>query len=122
MFREWAQVTFRSPPVLSFCAVEDTHDKESSLDELPWYFYPNEDDQCPAWPSLLATTNREKMKLISIIDDVTWMMYGSSSKVITARQVLEHYGRFIAWRTALPQILGDVEHNSQTLPHVLSML
>lgn len=31
MFREWAQVTFRSPAVLGFCAVEDTHDEWTSL-------------------------------------------------------------------------------------------
>ncbi|KFY22914.1 hypothetical protein V493_06239 [Pseudogymnoascus sp. VKM F-4281 (FW-2241)] len=119
---EWAQVTFQPPSILRFCDVENTHDKEASLDESAWYFYRYEDDQCPAWPSLLATTNREKIKLISIINSVSMMICSPLSHTITARQVLEQYGRFAAWRVALPPILGDAETSTQALPHVLSLL
>lgn len=121
-FSEWAQVTFQSPYILRFCDVENTHDEEASLDESAWYFYRYEDDQCPAWPSLLTTTNREKIKLISIINSVSMMICSPLSHTITARQVLEQYGRFAAWRVALPPILGDTETSTQTLPHVLSLL
>ncbi|KFY04044.1 hypothetical protein V490_00014 [Pseudogymnoascus sp. VKM F-3557] len=119
---EWAQVTFQFPSVLGFRAVEDTHDEEAYLDDSPWHFYRYEDDQCPLWPGLLATTSREKMKLIDIIKDVSVIIYSPLSNFITARHVLEQYGRFIAWRTALPPTLGNAETSIQALPHILSLL
>lgn len=115
-------MTFQFPSVLGFRAVEDTHDEEAYLDDSPWYFYRYENDQCPLWPGLLATTSREKMKLIDIINDVSVMIYSPLSNSITARQVLEQYGRFVAWRAALPPTLGDAETNTQALPHILSLL
>ncbi|KFY89287.1 hypothetical protein V500_05816 [Pseudogymnoascus sp. VKM F-4518 (FW-2643)] len=119
---EWAQVTFQSPIRLGFHSVEETCDGEASLDESLWYFYQYEGDHCPAWPALLATTNREKMKLINIISDASTMMYGPYPETITAHHILEKYGRFVAWRMALPHIIGDVEASSQALPHILSLL
>ncbi|KFY95925.1 hypothetical protein V500_02610 [Pseudogymnoascus sp. VKM F-4518 (FW-2643)] len=91
---EWAQVTFQFPSVPGFRAVEDTYNEEAYLDDSPWYFYRYEDDQYPLWPGLLATTSREKMKLIDIIND----------------------------RAALPPTLGDAETSTQALPHILSLL
>lgn len=101
--------------------VEDTPD-DTSLDESPWYFYRYEEDKCPAWPALLATTNRERVKLNSIISDVGTMMYGSPPTAITAHHILEQYGRFLAWRAALPAALSNIGSKSQALPHVLSLL
>ncbi|KFZ23852.1 hypothetical protein V502_01668, partial [Pseudogymnoascus sp. VKM F-4520 (FW-2644)] len=48
----------------------------------------------------------------------------SSSAVIElpSHHVLEKYGRFVAWRMALPRVIGDVEASSQALPHILSLL
>ncbi|KFY50120.1 hypothetical protein V495_00346 [Pseudogymnoascus sp. VKM F-4514 (FW-929)] len=122
LLSEWAQVTFQSPSVLGFCAVEDTDDEEAYLDDSPWHFYRYEDDKCPLWPGLLATTHREKMKLIGIIKDVSVIIYSPLSNSITARHVLEQYGRFIAWRAALPPTLGNAETSTQALPHILSLL
>ncbi|KAL5348286.1 hypothetical protein ACLOAV_006768 [Pseudogymnoascus australis] len=119
---EWAQVTFQLPLILGFCDVENTPDENASHDELPWYFYRYEGDRCPAWPSHLATTNREKVKLISIINNVSMMICSPLSTTITARQVLEQYREFATWRAALPPILGDAETRTETLPHVLSLL
>jgi hypothetical protein len=79
--------------------------------------------QCLAWPSLLATTNKEKAKLTDIINDVTTLLYEQQSESISARQVLKLYKRYLAWRKELPSIIGDIEVNKgQTLPHVLSLL
>ncbi|OBT76461.1 hypothetical protein VF21_04003 [Pseudogymnoascus sp. 05NY08] len=119
---EWAQVTFQFPSILGFRDVENTHDEEASLDKSTWYFYRYEEDQCPSWPSLLATTNREKIKLISIINDVSMMIWSPLSNTITARHVLEQYSKFVAWRVTLPPLLGDAETSTQALPHVLSLL
>lgn len=115
-------MTFQFPSLLEIREVENTHDEEDSLDELPWYFYRHEEERCPAWPSLLATTNREKIKLISIINDVSMMLCNPLSNTITARQVLEQHGKFVDWKVALPTILGDAETITQALPHVLSLL
>jgi hypothetical protein len=118
---EWAQSTFQFPSILGFRDVENTRE-DASHDKLPWHFYRYEDDRCPAWPSLLATTNREKIKLIGIINDVSMMIWSPLSNIITARHVLEQYSKFVAWRVALPPALGDAETTTQALPHVLSLL
>ena len=119
---EWAQVTFQFPSILELRDIENTDDEEDSLDNMRWHFYQFEKGQCQSWPSLLATTNREKVKLVSIINDVSMMIWSPLSNTITARPVLEQYRKFVAWRLALPSILGDAETGTQGLPHVLSLL
>jgi hypothetical protein len=58
-----------------------------------------------------------------IINDVTAILYGQRSDRISAREVIEQYKRYLAWRVELPNIIGDIEVNkSQPLPHVLSLL
>jgi hypothetical protein len=120
---EWAQVTFQVPESLGFTPSEDIDDNYGKLDDAKWYFYRYVNDQCPAWPGLLATTNREKAKLIDIIHDVSTMMYTKKGPRISAYNVLLQYSRFVTWRKELPSIIGNIENNnSQALPHVLSLL
>jgi hypothetical protein len=120
---EWAQMTFRVPMPLTSIPFHSNKEHDLGLDNTNWYFYRNVNDQCPAWPSLLATTNREKARLIDIINDVTTILYGQRSDRISAREVIEQYKRYLGWRAELPNIIGDIEVNkSQPLPHVLSLL
>jgi hypothetical protein len=122
-FSELAQATFQVPPMITSAPFEDIEDYDDKLDEAPWYCYRYVNDQCPAWPGLLATTNREKAKLVDIIDDAVTMMYTSKSARLTASDVLRLYSRFANWREGLPGSIGNIEsHNSQALPHVLSLL
>ncbi|KAH8656216.1 hypothetical protein BGZ60DRAFT_385086 [Tricladium varicosporioides] len=119
---EWALVTFQVP-----INVQDTphafKEHDTKLDNARWYFYRYVNDQCPAWPSLLATTNREKSKLIRIIQEVSVMLYTQQGPLLSARRILQQYNKFVAWREDLPSIIGDIEQNScQVLPHVLSLL
>lgn len=50
------------------------------------------------------------------------MMYSEQGSQISARKVLQHYNRYVAWREELPDAIGNIEDNSQALPHVLSLL
>ena len=116
-------MTFQVPPSTNILPVDNTEIIERRLDDANWYFYRYINDECPAWPGLLTTTNREKCKLTAIISDVTAMMYTERGPPITAHQVLMQYHRFVAWREDLPGFIGNIEHNnSQALPHVLSLL
>ncbi|TVY44768.1 Nitrogen assimilation transcription factor [Lachnellula subtilissima] len=120
---EWAQITFQVPVIVNYTASDTIEEDDSKLDEARWYFYRYVNDQCPAWPGLLATTNREKSKLIGIIRDMATMMYSQPDSKISARQILQQYSRFVAWQDDLPTSIGDIENNnSQALPHVLSLL
>ncbi|RDL38889.1 uncharacterized protein BP5553_03229 [Venustampulla echinocandica] len=120
---EWALATCQVPAVISYVPDEWITEIDLKLDDAKWYFYRYINDQCPAWPGLLATSNREKSKLMEIVQDVATMMYSQQSSVVSAQQVLQQYSRFISWREDLPKVLGDVENNtSQALPHVLSLL
>jgi hypothetical protein len=60
---EWAQMTFRAPMHLASIPFNSIKEHDLGLDNANWYFYRNVNDQCPAWPSLLATTNKEKARL-----------------------------------------------------------
>ena len=116
-------MTFQVPPTVSLAPYDGVEESDDKLDDAKWYFYRYLHDQCPAWPGLLATTNREKSKLTKIIQDTSTMLYTQEGPRISAGQLLELYSRFSRWRAELPEILGNVEkNNSQALPHVLSLL
>ena len=109
--------------MVDYTAFDTIEEYASESDEARWYFYRYVNDQCPAWPGLLATTNREKSKLIRIIRDVTTMMYSQPGSKLSARQILQQYSKLVAWQDELPTSIGDIENNnSQALPHVLSLL
>jgi len=120
---EWAQVTFQVPYKIPSATYEDVEENDDKLDDAKWYFYRYVNDQCPAWPGLLATTNRQRWKLTSIIQDICAMMYSQHTSEISAHQILQQYSRLIAWRDELPLSIGNIENNSsQALPHLLSLL
>jgi hypothetical protein len=116
-------MTFQVPPTIISIPPQSDEDSNEGLDTAKWYFYRYVNDQCPAWPGLLATTNREKSKLINIIDDVGTMMYAQYAPKVTVQDVLQMYARYQAWHSQLPGSIGNIENNSsQALPHVLSLL
>lgn len=120
---EWSQLTFQVPPVLNSPTYGACEDSDGTLDDAKWYFYRSIHEQCPSWPGLLATTNREKSKLTAIIQDVVTTMYAPGGSLISARDVLHQYSRFISWREELSSDIDNLEsHDSHALPHVLSLL
>lgn len=122
-FSEWAQATFQAPLIITSPPFEGSEDNDEILDVENWNFYRYVSDQCPPWPCLLDTTNREKSKLIDIINDAATKMYSPHAEKLGADDVLRLYGRFLTWRKELPSSIGNIEsHNSQALPHVLSLL
>jgi len=101
----------------------DDNDNDNDLDDARWYFYRYICGDCPAQPGFLATTNRQRSKLIDIINEITTMMYTTNGLSITAPQVLMSYTKLITWRKDLPTSIGDIENGSRLpLPHVLSLL
>lgn len=120
---EWAQITFQVPPTVHSVNYEGIEENDDKLDDAKWYFYRFVNDQCPAWPGLLATTNREKAKLTTIIQDISTMLYSQRTSQISAHHVMQQYSRLVAWREELPASIGNIEdNNNQALPHVLSLL
>lgn len=116
-------MTFQIPNLPHPLPFEPIDDGDKRLDDPPWYFYRDPSDECPEWPGLLATTNREKAKLIEIINEVVSMHYSPYKTHIQARDVCQAYSKLVSWWEALPAVIGNVEDNSaQALPHVLSLL
>lgn len=116
-------MTFQVPPIIELAYYGPIEDIDDRLDEAKWYFYRYVNDQCPAWPGLQATTNREKSKLTAIIQDVATLLYSPRGHQISAHSLLAQYGRLASWRGELPRIIGDIDgNNGQALPHVLSLL
>ncbi|KAG9238959.1 hypothetical protein BJ875DRAFT_366647 [Amylocarpus encephaloides] len=122
---EWSQVTCEVPTVVDYTSSNIVGDADAVYDNQNWYHYRNaSDDLPPPSPGMIETTNREKSKLISIIQDVIWTFYFPSDTAILPRTFLQLYKRFLDWREALPTtLLGDLEnHDDPALPHVLSLL
>lgn len=116
-------MTFQTPTLLNPSELDFDEENDDALDVAQWYFYRYVDDECPAWPGLLATTNREKAKLTNIISDVTILLYGTRNRSIKAHQILKQYARYVRWHEELPHAISNIDdNNSQNLPHVLSLL
>jgi hypothetical protein len=47
-------MTFQVPPIVTAPPVNSSNGAEDKLDEAQWHCYRFVNDQCPAWPSLLA--------------------------------------------------------------------
>ncbi|KAH8804914.1 hypothetical protein F5884DRAFT_678291 [Xylogone sp. PMI_703] len=117
---EWAQITFQDPGVVSFEPLGFVGELDQRLDKASWYFYRYTNEKCSSWPGFLATTNREKSKLVEIIYDVLRLMYNEQGGAqITAQRMLQLYGRLIIWHEQLPEAIANIEFN--TLPHALSL-
>src|SRR5690348_4950594 len=79
---EWSLATFQVPLAIIGGPSEGLEDSDDEvqeatiiLDACNWYFYRSVNDTCPAVPGLLATANREKSKLMIIINDVAAKLY-----------------------------------------------
>lgn len=72
---KWAQITFQTPPMVHPTQPGLIEEDGEEVDDLDWHFYRYVNDQCLAFPGLLATTNREKSKLVEIINDIAIIMY-----------------------------------------------
>jgi hypothetical protein len=113
-------MTFQVPPHIDLVPLDPIQGFDDDLDETQWQLYRDVNDPHPALPGLLATTNREKSKLVEIIT-ATATMYTQHGPRLNAQQVLQMYKRFVSWRDELPSGIADVGSNSQALPHVLSL-
>ncbi|KAM0146401.1 hypothetical protein ACHAPG_011160 [Botrytis cinerea] len=126
---EWAQVTFRMPAALiievpATKSIEEIQKNEAEVDGMMWgmYRFPKDDDSVAKRHCLVATTNREKMNLMAIIRTINILMYNTDSSQIAASDILNLYGRLVAWREFLPSIISKTDSKDvQILPHVLSL-
>lgn len=97
---------------------------ENEVDNLSWksYHVPMDFTGEPQFACLTATTNREKMKLVEIIHDMTKLLYNTHGPQIHAKDLLALYRRLLAWRANLPERIARTGRKDvQMLPHVLSL-
>jgi hypothetical protein len=123
-------MTFRVPPSFnttfsSYSIPDDQYDQQ--LDEREWAFYRTPKDNIDSnisWhSSLTATNNREKAKLAAIVNDIEILLYDANGPLISAEDILNIYGRLVAWRDDLPSTIGNISNkHTQLLPHALSLL
>ncbi|KAF7880489.1 uncharacterized protein EAF02_007335 [Botrytis sinoallii] len=126
---EWAQMAFKMSPAYIPDLQPTQSAKEISLwedgvDNLSWapYRFPTEFTSVPIFPCLTATTNREKMKLVDIINDITILLYNTTGPQISAEALWIIYRRLLTWYEDLPGSIARIGGEEiQTLPHVLSL-
>jgi hypothetical protein len=104
----------------------DDEERDMQIDKRRWVFYPNplesetEIDWCP---SLAATIQQEKAKLLNIVYDVEVLLYSSGGRPISAQDMLNTFSRFITWREDLPGAIGNTSNKPiRLVPHALSLL
>lgn len=117
-------MAFRIPHVIDMTFVRENAVDDERLDMTRWHIYSTPKGVVSSWPSLQATTTRQKSKLIGIVHDMTTILYSESDPPISARTILDLYKRFILWREDFAEALIGVaaENNGHGLPHILSLL
>ncbi|QSZ31836.1 hypothetical protein DSL72_001405 [Monilinia vaccinii-corymbosi] len=126
---EWAQMTFKMAPdfipeLQPTQFAEEITRWEDEVDKLRWksYRFPVDLTGEPTFPCLMATTNREKSKLIEIVHDATTLLYNKTDSRIYAEDMLAIYRRLLVWRENLPEKIASTGRKDvQMLPHVLSL-
>jgi hypothetical protein len=121
--REWAQMTCQIPVPVEGNGFDKDDPSDAKLDARAWYLYrSSHEEKLSGLPGLIATTNREKSKLIDIIGETTAMLYTLDTTCVNARHVLSLYGRFTKWRNELPDVLKNLgSRKTPALPHILSL-
>jgi hypothetical protein len=118
-----AQIICQVAPAINIPPQNGIQDFDEKLDSAVWHIYPGGSDPPFGRPGLLATTNVERSKLVTIIEGAVAMMYSQHGPRVTAQQVLQQYDKFVAWRHELSHRLAGLAGNDgQALPHVLSLL
>lgn len=116
-------MTFQVPPIVLSADYVGIEKDDDSIDELGWYCYRfKEDKHLDGRPGLLATTNREKAKLLSIVQETATMLYSRRPPHISAHRIMQQYKKYSRWREELPAVIGDTSIRSEVLPHILSLL
>jgi hypothetical protein len=120
---EWAQVTCQIPVLVESEGFDRADGSDAAINARPWYLYRHANEvKIQEIPSLYATTNREKSKLIDIIGEATAMLYTLDTACLKANHILGFYSRFVRWRNELPDVLKDLGSRKQpALPYVLSL-
>ena len=91
-------------------------------DSTQWRFYRSVGDEkeLPTRPSHVILTAFWQAKLFNIINDSLNMYCGYDGRC-TAEKVIGTYKKFTTWKYDLPTILGDINVESQPLPHILHL-
>ncbi|PBP15634.1 hypothetical protein BUE80_DR013600 [Diplocarpon rosae] len=122
---EWAQMTFQVAPSIDSVPESSIEgDDSDNQDVANWYHYCfASENPVERWPSLLATTNKEKSKLNIILQDIATMFYSRPDARISALEFLHQYRRLKEWREELPDEIRNIEgHKRRVLPHLLRPL
>ena len=117
-------MTFRVPHAIDISYVRDNVLDDKQLDLTRWHIYSTPSSLVPSRPSFQATTTRQKAKLIAIVYDMTTTLYSHRNPPISARSILDLYGRFLLWREEFAKALVslDTTNSGYGLPHILSLL
>jgi hypothetical protein len=121
---ELAQVTFRVPHDINIAYVRESSADEERLDMTRWHMYTTPSGLISSWPSIQATTAKQKAKLIAIIYEITSTVHSDRVPPIPAQAIHEFYRRLVSWREEFSEVLEDMEVDNKGygLPHILSLL
>lgn len=121
---ELAQVTFRVPHDINIPYVRESTADEERRDMTRWHMYTTPSGLISSWPSLQATTTKQKSKLIAIIYEINSTVHSDRMSPIPASAILGFYRRLLSWREEFSEVLVDVEadNNGYGLPHIVSLL
>ncbi|KAF7945076.1 hypothetical protein EAE96_009856 [Botrytis aclada] len=126
---EWAQMTFTMAPAY-IADLQPTQSAreislwETDVDNLRWapYRFPTDFKSGTTFPCLTATTNREKMELVDIINQATRLLSNTTGPLISAEALWTIYRRLLSWHEDLPRNIAMIGGGEiQRLPHVYSL-
>ena len=91
-------------------------------DSIPWQCYRHlGDEPKDEEPGLVMTTSAHYAMLVRIIHETCHLFYDINREIISARDILQLYERYLKWREEIPDEIGDAGEDTQALPHVISL-
>lgn len=91
-------------------------------DSIPWQCYRHlGDEPKDEEPGLVMTTSAYYAMLVHIIHETCHLFYSAHTEIISARDILQLYERYLNWREELPYEIADAGEDTQALPHVISL-
>ncbi|MCJ1389446.1 hypothetical protein MMC18_002303 [Xylographa bjoerkii] len=119
---DWAQFTFQVPTLYQIPSSLDLPDYSFNKDISPWQFYRHlRDNSEPEQPSYITYTSSAHAKLLRIIHDTLALFYHGHERTVTAKDLMEQYGRYIAWKEDLPEEIALKDETAHALPHVIAI-
>ncbi|KAI9851076.1 MAG: hypothetical protein M1838_004508 [Thelocarpon superellum] len=116
----WSEFTYECSESSHLAAANVLDGVRLDREDSKWRLYRHVDDiHNPPQPSLALLAANESARFLQIVQDTNALFYDTRATVVTARDVLIQYKRYLAWRDELPEAIAQLDMADVPLPHLV---